>query len=450
MMLYLNQLKREGINSLKYVGKRFPVEAFIYLALFVNYLSLIYEMMKPSTWLIIIEALIGVMLISIFRYGRKVFPGVKNWKFVKILILSVLIGVVLVNYGYVIIAKDKTTSKYISDVALVSEDAVMALADRQNPYQVSYGNASTGKWDDGYVYLPIKNDKMLVIKNPTIEHLPYLPGIFIPTYPAYFLSHNIFKYFDIRWVFVMAFIIMAFFIYRLPEAINRKRWLLMLFIFNPLFIPMFGVGHNEVLVYLWLILFLFKLKNNNFTWATFWLSLAVITKQSVWPLLPFYLIYLIIELREKNKKNIVIFRRLMKIVWLPLLISLIMLAPFIVDDFSAFKDDVFDYLAGTSNVNYPVAGIGLGRLLLDNGFIGSYFDYYPFWIWQLIFSLPALLVLAFWQIRNNTIGQMMLNYALLLSVFWFMSRYFHTSHVGFIVGLIFLSYFTVKKTSPQN
>jgi len=80
-------------------------------------------------------------------------------------------------------------------------------------------------------------------------------------------------------------------------------------------------------------------------------------------------------------------------------------------------------------------------MLYQFGFIKNVHAYYPFWIWQVIICAPLLLWLLLLQKKANTVQMLILAYGLFLFVFWYLSRYFNNSHLGYLSMIFITAYF---------
>lgn len=166
------------------------------------------------------------------------------------------------------------------------------------------------------------------------------------------------------------------------------------------------------------------------------IALAFATKQSVWPIFPFYVAFLWFRM-----KNI---RKMIQIISLFAITFSLIVLPFFFWDPKAYLDSTIGYLAGTISNSYPISGYGLGSLLLQMGVITDKFAYYPFWLWQAVVCGPLAIILIWWQKKENTIQRLLISYGIFLFVFWYLSRYFNNSHLGFISMIFVFAYFWPK------
>jgi hypothetical protein len=79
--------------------------------------------------------------------------------------------------------------------------------------------------------------------------------------------------------------------------------------------------------------------------------------------------------------------------------------------------------------------------LLGLGFVLHSTDAFPFSILRVTLGGLATIGLLIWQSRNNTLTQVILNYAILFFVFAFLSRVFNDNHLGYLLILLILPSF---------
>ena len=167
------------------------------------------------------------------------------------------------------------------------------------------------------------------------------------------------------------------------------------------------------------------------------MALAFATKQSVWPIFPFYSAFLWFRFKSFGKVVQAI---------LPFAITFgLIVLPFFFWNQKAYLESTILYLSGNASHSYPISGYGLGSLLLQFGVIRDKFATYPFLIWQAIICLPLAGVLIWWQKKENTVQRLLISYGIFLFVFWYLSRYFNNSHLGFISMVFVFAYFWPKE-----
>jgi len=118
--------------------------------------------------------------------------------------------------------------------------------------------------------------------------------------------------------------------------------------------------------------------------------------------------------------------------------GLVVVLPFFLWDVSAFLNSVIFYLSGNTAHSYPVGGYGLGMVLYSAGVIRDIHAYYPFVFWQVAIGIPLLVGLVVWMRTKPSQSRMVMSYAIFLMVFWYVSRYFNNSHLGYISMLFVL------------
>jgi hypothetical protein len=78
-------------------------------------------------------------------------------------------------------------------------------------------------------------------------------------------------------------------------------------------------------------------------------------------------------------------------------------------------------------------------VLFAAGVVKDIHAYYPFIIWQVIVCVPLFVFLMRVLWMKATQSRLMLTYAVFLMVFWYMSRYFNNSHLGYLSMLFVLA-----------
>ena len=75
------------------------------------------------------------------------------------------------------------------------------------------------------------------------------------------------------------------------------------------------------------------------------------------------------------------------------------------------------------------------------GIITDVNAYYPFWIWQLVICLPLAVVLFRWLKKSPKVWRLIICYGVFTLVFWYFSRYFNNSHLGYLSIVFLTAYF---------
>lgn len=322
------------------------------------------------------------------------------------------------------------------DGAVEVEESVKFLLKGKNPYTENYFNT------------PMENMgglPQMDFVNPALYHLVYLPFNTFFSIPFFIISDLLIHQFDVRIVYIFIFLLFIATILKWPDkSLRRKLVFLSIFAINPLFMMFFIEGRNDIFVFAWTVLAIYFLEQKKYFYSSLALAFAATSKHSSWFILPFYFSYL--YYLEANKAAIwQKIKNIYKKTYLFFAASAIIIIPFLIWDYASFADDIFKYANGTAYMSYPITGFGFSQLILQLGLVKSPNDYWPFWIPQVIFSLPLLYILLKMQKNNNTLAQMVFNYSLLLMTFWLFSRFFNDNYIGFLTMLLFFAIFLGKK-----
>src|SRR3989344_2122405 len=206
---------------------------------------------------------------------------------------------------------------------------------------------------------------------------------------------------------------------------------LTLFAFNPGTIDYFVEGRSDFGMFVFLVLSLLLLYKKKVLWSCLFLALAFCVKQSIWPFFPLYFYYIYREYNKKLFTGLGVFG----------ITFLAIVMPFLLWDTQAFLDSTVFYLTSSGETNYPISGYGFGMLMHQLGVISDVHGYFPFTIFQLGVGLPVLVGLCMWLSNKPSIRNLLFSYGIFLFVFWYFSRYFNNSHIGFISSIFLISYF---------
>ena len=360
----------------------------------------------------------------------------KNFYWHKKIFLFTLIGLVLgVSLGANILLRSKNPSTYVHDNVWQMEPAIGFLLNGKNPYTENYFGTELEKMH----YIGTTTNQKLL--NPALFHLIKLPFHLILSVPFYLISNLIFNFYDQRIVYLFLFILSLLLLYELPKKYDDKFSLVAFYAFNPLFLIFFAAGRDDILVLSLIILTVYLLKQNKILCSSLVLALACASKHSAWFLVPFYYLFIYIKYANITTVRWLKIKYVIKKTWpLPVVFSLLIL-PFILWDARAFYQDIYAYPAGILPTSYPINGYGLSVAFYKLGVVNKITDYLPMWILQ----IPIVLLIAYGlikkQVKNNNLNQLIFNYALTIFVFWFFSRFFHDSYLGFVSQLFLIAYF---------
>lgn len=333
-----------------------------------------------------------------------------------------------------------TPALYIHDGAIQIEEAIKFILGGKNPYVEDFAGTPLAQWP---FYDPT------VSANPALDHLIYLPWMMLSSIPFYLVSQSIFGWYDQRFVYLLMLIVL------LPLALSAAReardrlCAFMILGLNPLFVPYFIEGRNDIVILFWLFGAIVLLQKNHLSWASILFAFAAASKQTAWFLAPFLLWY-VMQPGKSSPHGRDWFARARVLIPAAVIFAAIML-PFVIWNVGAFMEDTITYQTGgaVSNTSYPIKSLGLGGLLLGFGIVPKSTEAFPFSLLQIAFGGTMLVILLFWQRRNNTLTQMLTNYAILLFVFSFFSRVFNDNHLGHALSWFLLPPF-LRDAAPAK
>lgn len=325
-------------------------------------------------------------------------------------------------YSEIIVRHQSSPTYNVHDIIIQQEVAIRFLLHGKNPYSSTYFGTPLEDWH----YSDTET-------NPALYHFVMQPFYLIFSIPFYLLTTRTIGFFDGRIPLLFLFFVALLTIQKLVKDPDKKILFMVLFAFNPATLGYLLEGRDDIFMFSFLLLGLFCLYRNKDVPGNILVGLAFAVKQSVWPLFPFYVAY--VYFKNKNFK-----KTLYK--FLPFAVAFLAITgPFVLWDLKAYFESTIFYLSGNAANSYPVAGYGLGKVLNQIGIIKDVHSYYPFWIWQVVVGLPLMIILILWQKRKNSIQRMVISYTIFLFVFWYLSRYFNNSHLGYISMILLTAYF---------
>lgn len=346
------------------------------------------------------------------------------------------------------------------DGVLQIEAAISFLVDGQNPYAVTYEDTPLGAWRWGHPY-----------PNPALYYLAYLPVMFLSGVPLWALSEAALGWYDQRFLYLLAYVVALWAWHRLAR--DRTSGLIALAVvgLNPLTLPYFIEGRNDIVIVALLGLSLLALSRAESRWGLplsgVFFGIACAAKQSIWFFGPFYLLYVWRSLRSSGGSEGQAARVAIRRWLLPgAFAAILFILPFFLWSPASFLEDTVSYLSGNVEHNYPIktrGAYGLHVLLASPGFawlldsltsgplkflrplagtlkITSELQPYPFWIFQTVFALPVVVLALRKQLRGNTVALALAGYALTLLVYQYFSRFLHDNYIGYIVTVWALAY----------
>lgn len=341
----------------------------------------------------------------------------------QIVLWSVIVSVIGSAFISAIIVRHQTHPIYmIHDIILQQESAIRFLLDGKNPYATTYFGTPLEQWN----YSPSE-------VNPALYHFVMQPMYLLFALPFYFVSNHTIGYFDGRIPLLTLFLFVLVVGHILIKDKQKRLEFLTLMAFNPAMLPYTLEGRSDMFLFGFLFFSLFLLYKTKYFMGVIVMALAFAVKQSVWPLLPFFVAFLYFKTEDLKKTA---FYTLIFLVTFFVIIS-----PFLFWDTKAFLDSTVFYLSGNTPNSYPVSGYGIGKVLQSFGAIKDIHQYYPFHVWQLIIGLPVLVMLLVYLKKSPSVKRLVFVYTVFLFVFWYLSRYFNNSHLGFLSVLFITIYF---------
>jgi len=345
----------------------------------------------------------------------------------SVLLWLIIVLVIGAAFLAVVLVRHQTSPVYqVHDIVIQLESVIQFFLQGKNPYTSFYFGTPLEEWHYAETAL-----------NPALFHFVMMPWYFLFSLPFYFLSISFFGFFDGRLPLLFLFFFLLVLAWRLVKDNENRRLFLVLLAFNPATLGYFIEGRGDIFMFAFLFWSWYWLEKKHYSLAGIPLALAFATKQSSWPIFPFYLAFLWWKNQKKVKKTI---KQLLPFGFVFGAITL----PFFLWGPKAFLDSTIFYLAGSISHSYPIAGYGWGMVLHQRGLIGDLNAYYPFWLWQLLFCLPLAIGLLLWLRKSTTVERLIVCYGLFTFVFWYFSRYFNNSHLGYLSMVFVTAYFWPK------
>ncbi|MBI2613519.1 MAG: DUF2029 domain-containing protein [Candidatus Levybacteria bacterium] len=371
-------------------------------------------------WLfgLIFLGLLSYLSLDIFKLKENIYFKLKQ------LILWILIfGVIGSAIFSAIVVRHRTHPVYmIHDIIIQQEAAVRFLLHGRNPYAATYFDTPLAVWN--------YSDKDT---NPAIYHFVMQPFYLIFAIPFYLVSNRLFGFFDGRMPLFFLFFAMLFLAGKLIKDKSKRLLFIILLAFNPAMLGYTLEGRSDIFMFAFLFLGFYLMQAKKHFLAGIPIALSFAVKQSVWPLLPFYIAFLFFK-----NKNI---RKTLKDLSPFIITFTAIILPFFLWDSKAFLDSTVFYLSGNIAHGYPISGYGLGMILSQMGIIKDANQYYPFQIWQIAVGIPLAIILIRNLKNNLTVNRLILVYGIFLFVFWYFSRYVNNSHLGYLSLVFITAYF---------
>lgn len=297
----------------------------------------------------------------------------------------------------------------VHDIILQLEAAMRFLIEGKNPYAMTYFGTHMASFRYDELGKPAVN--------PALYHFVMPPWYLL--FPFLFYPFLwVFGFFDARIPLLFAYAGTLALLAVWIKDQNRKLLALLIVAFHPVMFDYLLEGRSDYFAFFWLLLALFLYDHKHVIGAAIVYALAMLSKQTIWLSLPFVLCWA----RQKRGAMLLAFA----------MTATLVLGPFLLWDARSYWQSTVAFLQGMTPVNYPIAGYGLGMVLYQLGIIKDIHAYYPFIYWQLGIGVPVLWFLIRWFQKTRTARRLLIAYSVFLFVFWYVSRYFHNSHIGYV------------------
>lgn len=369
--------------------------------------------------------LLSNIVVDLLSLSQNLYQRIKDW-----LLWIIIIVVLGAGFSASMIVRHETAPIYgVNDIVVQQEAAIRYFVHGKNPYKETYFGTPVADWH--------YSDTQV---NPALYHFVMEPGYLLLPLPFYTLSNHLIGYFDSREVLWILFAGMLLLAYIIPKERENKRLFVSLLAFNPATLGYVLEGRSDVFVYFFLFATFFLLEKKKFFWSSIFLGISFLIKQSAWPLFPLYFVYLArFAWNQKDliKKVVFFIKNLIGFLVLFLGVS----APFYLWNPASYIASTISYLSGATAHSYPISGYGFGMILNQLGFIKDVNAYYPFTLWQIGIGLPVLCIFVWYLWKKPNVQKLIFFYSIFLFIFWYFSRYFNNSHVGYISMVLITGYF---------
>lgn len=344
--------------------------------------------------------------------------------------LIILTLVILPALKLTILRQDNLPHSYSHDGGVLqTESAIDFFLDGRNPYTESYRDTPMADW--GFPEF-----------RTALDHYPYLPATFVLSAPLKFLSDSSLGWYDQRFTYLLLFILILFLI---PSLVKKQPeatlGLTMVLALNPIMGLDILFGQNDIFVLSWIFISLWFLQRRKIIWSGIFFGIACAAKPTAWFLSPFWGVALLSDLGVSWKTLPRYIPQLLRRVAPAILVFLIFVLPYFFWNADAFVDDVWHWAAGTAETHYQIWGLGFANFILATGTLADRFAYWPFWLPEIIISIPLLIFLLAKQLRDNIVSSVYWHGAIFLLGFSYFSRFLNENYLGFILALFALGYF---------
>jgi len=330
----------------------------------------------------------------------------------------------------------------VHDTSINVEGATTFLLAGKDPYAQTYFNTPLAKfkWNDEpqYGYGP----------NPALWWTDTFPGQELVTVPVMLAARATLGWFDERFIYLLALGLTIALLLRLAPSATTRLALVAAVTLNPLFVPEFIYGQNDILVLAEILAVVYFCSTARWRLALLALAIGCATKQTTLLLAPILLWWLALRLGPRWPARLE--RLALLLPWL-VVPFILMVGPFAFWNWPAFYGGNFGYVGGTVPHSYPIQGYngwGAASFVLWSGLVPGPNSYFPFWVFEAGAALPLAVLLARRMTARTPATVMLGAYATALFPVFYFSRFFHASYVAFTIGLLLVAYFA-HRPAPQ-
>lgn len=387
-------------------------------------LELLQDWLTDPLSLLLISVTFGLTLLYLIADAVKERLG-SPWAYrVKLgLLYGVVISSVVASSVLLVMLRHISgPASYTHDGGVIqTEEALKFFLAGKNPYVEDYVNTPMAEWGLDY--------------KTALYHFPYLPWTFTFSTPFYLLSERLLGWYDQRFVYLLLFILMLILAPGLAGKPEDKLSLVAVLGLNPIMGVDVIFGQNDSFVLFWVALSLWalvKLKGHKgLMLSATSLALACASKPTAWFLVPFYFLYV---WNQGGKRS-----TFLQTLGVFALVGGMLVLPFAIWNLDAMVDDIWRWSSGTAEVSYQIRGWGIANFVLALGLVNSRLDYFPFWVLEVAFGLPVAILMAWRQLRDNRLSNVLYGYGLLLFVFLYFSRFLNENYLGYILAILALA-----------
>ncbi|MCS7003428.1 MAG: glycosyltransferase 87 family protein, partial [Dehalococcoidia bacterium] len=258
------------------VGQLIPADAF---ALLDDFLA------DPISQLILATTmgLVCAYLVVDLAQGWRRAPSARLQRVTFALKWTILVALATVSVGGNTVAMmslraNSTPSQYAHDGGVLEADLALAwLFEGKNVYQQSW----RGTWVE-----------MAYPNGPGLSSYPYLPFAFLSGAPFYLATQHLWGWYDHRLVYLAAYAVILALGAFVARGYSERLSLLALLALNPILANDMIYGFNDMLVVALLVAAFWAYQRGRWLLGGVMIGLAVATKGTVWPILPFIALWL--------------------------------------------------------------------------------------------------------------------------------------------------------------